>query len=73
MSGLRIVGLVLIVAGVLALVYRGFDYTKEKRATKLGPMEFTMKDQEHVEIPAWAGIGAVGIGVALLLLPPRRK
>jgi hypothetical protein len=73
MSGMRIAGLVLIVAGVLALVYRGFDYTKERHETKFGPMQLTVKDQEHVEIPAWAGIGAVGVGVVLLLLPPRKR
>jgi hypothetical protein len=70
---MRIVGLVLIVAGVLALVYRGFDYTKEKHETKFGPMELTVKDQERVEIPVWAGAGVVGIGVVLLLLPARKR
>jgi hypothetical protein len=73
MSGMRIAGLVLVVVGVLALAYRGFDYTKEKHETKLGPMSLTVKDQEHVEIPVWAGAGAVAIGVVLLLLPARRK
>ena len=73
MSTMRIVGLVLIVAGVLALVYRGFDYTKEKHETKFGPMELTVKDQERVEIPVWAGAGVVGIGVVLLLLPARKR
>lgn len=73
MNAAKIVALVLIVAGVLALVYRGFDYTKEKHETKLGPMEFTVKDQQHVEIPAWLGIGAIGVGVVLLLLPSRKR
>ena len=73
MRAMRIVGLVLIVAGVLALAYRGFDYTKEKHETKLGPVQFTVKDQEHVEIPVWAGAGAIGIGVVLLLLPARKR
>jgi len=73
MNALRIAALVLIVGGVLALVYRGFDYTKEKHETKLGPMEFTVKDQEHVEVPTWLGIGAIGVGVVLLLVPSRKR
>jgi hypothetical protein len=71
MNALRLLALGLIVAGVLALVYRSFSYTKESHETKLGPIEFTVKDQETVAIPVWAGVAAIAIGSALLLL--RRK
>ena len=51
---MRLIALVLIVAGVLALVYGGFSYTKDTQHTKLGPIEFTVKDQERVNR---AGVG----------------
>ncbi len=73
MNAMRIVALVLIVAGVLALVYGGFSYTKETQHTKLGPIEFTVKDQERVNVPVWVGVGAIGIGTLLLLLRSRKS
>jgi hypothetical protein len=57
---------VLIVAGALGLAYGGFSYTKETHETKLGPIEFSVKDKETVNIPIWAGIGAIIIGGMLM-------
>ncbi len=73
MNVIRIGALGCIVAGVLALVYGGFTYTKETHETKLGPIEFTVKDQERVNVPVWAGVGAIAIGTVLLLLPGRKR
>ncbi len=69
----KVAGVVFVVAGVLALVYGGFSYTKDKRDVKLGPIEFSVKQDERVQIPVWAGVGAIGIGVVLLLVGGRRK
>ena len=72
MSAIKIVALALIVAGTLGLVYGKFSYTKETRQTKLGPLEFAVKQQETVNIPQWAGIGAIAVGVLLLLKRTKR-
>jgi len=64
----KIVGIVLIVAGTLGLIYGGFSYTKEKHDVKLGPLEFSVVEKDTVNIPVWAGAGAIGIGVILLLI-----
>jgi hypothetical protein len=72
MKALRIVAVVLIAAGVLALVYRGFTYTKESHDAKLGPIEISVKDREKVEIPVWAGVSAIAVGVGILLLRDRK-
>lgn len=71
MSGTKIAAIVLIVAGVLGLMYGGFSYTKESHNAKLGPFEVSVKDKEHVNVPVWAGVGAIVAGVALLVV--RRK
>ena len=60
--------IVLIVAGVLSLVYGGFSYTKDTTAVKIGPIELSVKEKETVNIPMWAGIGAIVIGGLLLVL-----
>jgi len=72
MKLLRLLGILLVAIGVLALVYRGFSYTQERHDAKLGPLEFSIREKERVEIPTWAGVAAVAAGVGLLLLPRRR-
>jgi hypothetical protein len=67
MSGLKILAVVLIVGGILGLVYGGFTYTKETHSAKLGPLELSVKDKERVNVPMWAGVGAIVAGGALLL------
>lgn len=68
MNGIKFAALALIVAGVLGLAYGSFTYTKETHETKLGPIELTVKDQETVNIPVWAGAGAIIAGVMLLVI-----
>ena len=72
MAILKIVALVLIVAGILALVYGGFTYTKSTHAADLGPIEFQVKEKGRVNVPLWAGIGAIVAGVILLLVPGKK-
>lgn len=72
MSGLRIVAILMVVGGLLALVYGGFSYPKSHEA-KVGPVAFDVKTQEHVNVPVWAGAGLVVVGVVLLLVPGRKR
>jgi TRAP-type C4-dicarboxylate transport system permease small subunit len=72
MDGVRIVAVVLIVAGVIALAYGGFSYTKETTAVKVGPVELTVKEKETVNVPVWAGVGAIVIGGLLLVFGGRK-
>jgi hypothetical protein len=68
MSAIRIAAIVIIVAGILGLVYGGFSYTKETHDAKLGPIELSVKDKQTVNVPVWAGVGAIVIGGAFLLV-----
>ena len=71
MNAMRMLAIVLIVAGALGLAYGSFSYTKETHETKLGPIEFSVKDKETVNIPIWAGIGAILIGGFLMTVRTR--
>lgn len=73
MNAVRMVAIVLIVGGVLGLVYGGFSYTKQTHEAKLGPIELSVKDKETVNVPVWAGVGAIVIGGALLLLGGKKS
>jgi uncharacterized membrane protein len=68
MNAVKIAAILLIVGGILGLVYGSFSYTKETHETRLGPLELSVKDKETVNVPVWAGVGAIAIGGVLLVL-----
>ena len=72
MGGIRIIALALIAVGALGLVYGGFSYTKEDTAAKIGPIELKVEEKKTVNVPVWAGIGAIVIG-GLMLVGASRK
>lgn len=67
MNAAKLAGILLIVAGTLGLVYGSFSYTKETHEAKLGPLQFSIQEKETVNIPVWAGVGAIAIGGLLLV------
>jgi hypothetical protein len=73
MSGIKILAIILIVAGVLGLMYGGFSYIKDTHTTKLGPISLTVQDKERVNVPVWAGVGAVAVGAILLLFAGKKS
>ncbi len=68
MNAIKMLAIALIVAGGLALAYGGFTYTKETHEAKVGPIELSITDKERVNIPVWAGVGAIVAGVILLFV-----
>ena len=68
MNPTRLIAIVLIIAGTLGLAYGSFSYTKETHEAKIGPIEIQVKDKETVNVPVWAGVGAIAAGVLLLLV-----
>ena len=73
MNAARIVGILLIVAGALGLVYQQFSFTKETHQAKIGPLELSVKEKETVNIPLWISLGALGVGVVLVVMGPGGK
>ena len=72
-NAIRIIGIVLIIVGVVALAYGRFTYTKETHDAKIGSLELSVKDKETVHIPPWAGWVSIGVGVLVLVAPLSRK
>ena len=57
----------LIVAGALGLAYGSFSFTRETHQAQIGPLSLSVQEKETVNVPLWAGVGAIVIGGALLL------
>lgn len=71
MNAMKMVGLVLIVAGFLGLIYGGFTYTKDTHEAKIGPLTLSVVEKDSVNIPIWAGVGGILIGGLLLVFGKR--
>ena len=72
MNTLKLTALALIVAGALGLLYGSFSYTKQTQAVKLGPLELAVKEKQTVNVPIWAGVGALVAGGVLLVLGSKK-
>ena len=72
MTPVRILGIVFVVAGALALAYGGFSFTKESEKASIGPLKLTVQEKERVNVPQWAGLAAIAAGVVLLVVGKRK-
>ena len=68
MSGTRILGVILLVAGILGLVVGHFEYTKETHEGQFGPFRFSVTEKQTTVIPSWASITVIVIGAVLLIV-----
>lgn len=68
MKGTKAAGIGLIIVGVLALTYGGFSYTRRQNEAKVGSLRLSVTQKKHVNVPVWAGVGAVAAGAVLLLV-----
>jgi LPXTG-motif cell wall-anchored protein len=73
MSGLKIGAILLIVAGTLGLAYGTFSYTRQTHHASMGPMELSVSEERTVNVPVWAGVGAIVVGAVLLLVRKKSK
>ena len=72
MNATKMIAIALIVLGALGLIYQQFSYTRETTQAKIGPLELSVREKETVDVPLWISLGAIGVGV-LLLVTARKK
>jgi hypothetical protein len=59
--------------GILGFnAYGSFTYTKSTQEAKIGPISLSVKDNKTVNIPVWAGVGAMVLGGLLLAFGARK-
>ncbi len=68
MSGMRVLAIILILGGILGLVYGGFSFTSKTHRADIGPIELAVKEKDTINIPVWAGIGAIVAGGGMFLV-----
>jgi drug/metabolite transporter (DMT)-like permease len=62
----KLVGIILIVAGIAGVVYGGFTYTSRKRAVDVGPIQIDKTEHHSVPIPPLLGVVAIVAGGVLV-------
>ena len=70
---MKTIGIVLVVLGVLALVYGGISYTKNRTVLQVGSMNVTATEHKSIPVPAVVGVIALVGGVALVVVGKRRS
>ncbi len=71
MNARQIIAIVLIVAGTLGIIYRGFSYTRETHEARVGSLQFSISHRERIDVPLWASVGGIIVGVGLLVARPK--
>jgi uncharacterized membrane protein len=68
MNILKIVGIILIVVGIVALIFQGITYTTREKVIDLGPIHATAEKKKTIPLPpVLGGIALVG-GIVLLVV-----
>ncbi len=69
---MRVLGIVLIIAGILMFIFRSFSFTEEKKILDVGPLEVNKQEQKTIGWPVYAGGIAVLAGIALVVMDKKR-
>jgi uncharacterized membrane protein HdeD (DUF308 family) len=72
MSAKRVIGVVLIIVGIVALVSGGVFWTDRDTIVDAGPLEIATEDREGFALPPVLGIVALIGGIVLVAMPNRR-
>ena len=73
MTGARVVGTILVAIGIVALVWGGISWTREKTVLDVGPFKATAETRERIPLPPVLGGVALVAGIVLLVIPARRR
>lgn len=73
MNSIKALAIALIAAGTMALAYGSFSFTKQTHEATLGPLTMSVEERQTVNIPVWAGVGAIVIGGALLVFGSKQS
>jgi UDP-N-acetylmuramyl pentapeptide phosphotransferase/UDP-N-acetylglucosamine-1-phosphate transferase len=70
---MKLVGIILIVLGSLALAYQGIRYTTREKLIDIGPLKVTATEKKTIPLPPVVGGVAIVAGIALILVERKKK
>ena len=71
MQAMKMLAIVLIVVGLVALAYEGITYTKREKVLEIGPITATKDTKQTIPLSPVLGGAALVCGVVLLIAAAR--
>ena len=68
-----LLGIVLVALGVAGLAHPNFTYHQKEQVAKLGPIQATVDEEKTAQVPMAVSIGAIAVGLALVIFGSRAK
>jgi uncharacterized membrane protein len=69
---MKVLGIILIIAGIAMIVFRGFSVQTQKKVVDIGPVEINKKENKWIGWPTYAGGLVAIVGVVLLVGAKKR-
>lgn len=69
---MKILGIILIVAGILMFVFGNITFTRKEKIVDVGPVEINKKEKKTIEWPNYAGGISIVAGVVVLIMAGKR-
>ena len=70
---MKLIGILLIVFGVVALAMGGFSYTKREKVLDIGPLQATTEEHKTIPLSPIVGLAAVAAGIALVVVGSKTR
>lgn len=70
---MKLIGILLVVFGVVALTVGGFRYTRREKVLEIGPVQATREKHEYIPFSPIVGIASIAGGVVLLVVNSRSR
>jgi hypothetical protein len=68
----KIIGIVLIIAGLLGAALGGFSFTQDTHKASIGPLKLSVAEEKKINIPLWASLAAAVAGAAFMVAGSKR-
>ena len=70
---MKIIGIVLLALGIIALAYQGITYTKHTEVLEIGDLKVETREKKKIPVSPILGVVAVVAGVVLIVADRRGK
>lgn len=70
---MKLIGVILVVFGIVALVLGGIRYTTREKVLDIGPVEATAEREHSIPLSPIVGLASIGAGIVLIIAGARTR